>query len=245
AAGATAESLKVFWPDGKWHTYPGPILPGTLEVIDDTRAPVITTISTPEELSPPGVDIFYATVRVEDDSPIEWVLASLATVEYIETSWGSTATVIGTCDSPDDSATIHCVETSAPGIYRVGLPAPAPGDSLMYFFIARDIFGNTGCLPETPGRFGSSLFKLKVYASQSKGDINQDGKTDILDLVRLIAIINATGEPPGEEEFDAADLDGNGNIDIFDLLGLINILQSGRALSAGDELPVLTPTKDR
>jgi len=199
----TADSLKVYWPQGRVYTYREPLYPGILEILDDRMAPVITPLELPglipaERPLPVGFDSFYVTVLVEDDSPVDSVFAEL----FYHMS----------------SEIIPGVKTDTPGIYRVVLPAPEPGDSLRYRILARDIYHNVGVAPaETAYRF----YHLKVDPNYIFGDVNQDGMVNIVDLVRLAQIMGEAGEPPTEIELNRADINRDGKVDNGDLWDLI------------------------
>jgi len=199
----TADSLKVYWPQGRVYTYREPLYPGILEILDDRMAPVITPLELPglipaERPLPVGFDSFYVTVLVEDDSPVDSVFAEL----FYHMS----------------SEIIPGVKTDTQGIYRVVLPAPEPGDSLRYRILARDIYHNVGVAPaETAYRF----YHLKVDPNYIFGDVNQDGMVNIVDLVRLAQIMGEAGEPPTEIELNRADINRDGKVDNGDLWDLI------------------------
>ncbi|MBN2289450.1 MAG: VCBS repeat-containing protein [Candidatus Glassbacteria bacterium] len=197
-----ADSLTVYWPQGRVTTRRGPFSPGILEITDDRRGPVISAVELPGLYPAQGplfsdVDTFYALVQVKDDSPLEKVLAEL----------------ISTSDTGLPPATVQGVETGVPGIFRFALPAPAPGDSLGYRIRAWDINRNVGYLPETSTRY----FYLKVATNYIKGDINGDGRVNIMDLVRCAQIMKLIGAPPTQEELYRADLNQDGRVDEIDL----------------------------
>jgi enediyne biosynthesis protein E4 len=206
AASGTADSLTVYWPQGKVTTHAGPVFPGTLEILDDRKAPVITPLNLPGLFPdvirlPSNVDTFYATVMVEDDSPINSVYAELL-------------------DSFSDSSSVLIIpgtETNTPGIYSLALPAPVPGDSLAYSIHAEDIYQNIGILPKT------SYFYLKVASDYLEGDINQDGRVNIIDLVKFLIILTESGQPPSEEELIRADFNRDGQVNQLDLTYFIGI----------------------
>ncbi len=85
-----------------------------------------------------------------------------------------------------------------------------------------------------------------------KGDVNCDGKIDVLDVVRCINIILGIGDPPTEYELWAADVipypSGDGEINILDAIGIVCLIlgeemgkgEKGRiSISIGD-LPLKT-----
>ncbi len=208
----TADSLTVYWPQGRITTCRGPVYPGTLEIVDDRRGPVITALELPglvpvETPLPSNVDTFYAIVLVEDDSPIERVSAEIYDMSSDRFTFFTT--ILG-------------VETDTPGVFELAIPAPTPGDSLAYSIRARDIYHNVSVLPETSYRF----FHLKVELDYIIGDVNQDGRVDIFDLLRLALISGQAGKPPTEEELIRADINRDGLVDSSDLDALIKIIIS-------------------
>jgi len=59
--------------------------------------------------------------------------------------------------------------------------------------------------------------------STYRGDINEDNKVDIFDLLELLKMLsNPAGKP--EKVIKIADVNASGSVDIFDLLGLLKIL---------------------
>ncbi|UCE17260.1 MAG: dockerin type I repeat-containing protein [Gemmatimonadota bacterium] len=57
----------------------------------------------------------------------------------------------------------------------------------------------------------------------SRGDINQDGGTDILDVLAAVNIILGVMQPSSSQIW-AADCNGDGDIDIIDALGIVNVV---------------------
>ena len=115
-------------------------------------------------------------------------------------------------DTPSFSSVLG-VQTDTPGVFQLAIPAPAPGDSLGYSIRARDIYYNVSVLPETSFRF----FHLKISLDYIMGDIRQDGKINILDLVRLLLILYQRGDSSSEEELIRADINRDGQVDNLDL----------------------------
>ena len=66
---------------------------------------------------------------------------------------------------------------------------------------------------------GSKVKSTILAAAQDKGDVDNSGKTDIFDLLKLLKILSGREQPT-----PAADIDGNGIVNIFDLLDLLKIL---------------------
>ena len=66
------------------------------------------------------------------------------------------------------------------------------------------------------------------FAEGMKGDVNKDGKVDILDVVRTINIILGIGEEPTEYELWAADVvpppHGDGEVNVLDVVGIIAMI---------------------
>ncbi|OUW63030.1 MAG: hypothetical protein CBD58_00720, partial [bacterium TMED198] len=59
----------------------------------------------------------------------------------------------------------------------------------------------------------------------TSGDVTMDGIIDILDAIRLIAIIMENWVP-NEAEFFLADINNDGLIDILDAIEIVNIIIS-------------------
>jgi len=57
-----------------------------------------------------------------------------------------------------------------------------------------------------------------------KGDLDQDGDTDLFDILRLVDILLGRPPPPTEHETWAGDLDGDGDTDLFDVLAMVDVL---------------------
>lgn len=64
---------------------------------------------------------------------------------------------------------------------------------------------------------------LAVVSSTSRGDINEDGKVDIFDLLEMLKMLSNPQEKT-ERSKQIADVDANGKNDIFDLLGMLKVL---------------------
>ena len=69
------------------------------------------------------------------------------------------------------------------------------------------------------------------YSSSIAGDINQDGSTDILDVVSMVSFILGNSDPT-EEESQYSDANEDGSIDILDVVMVVNIILNG---SDGEE----------
>ena len=65
------------------------------------------------------------------------------------------------------------------------------------------------------------------YVCPSKGDVNLDGRIDILDVVRAVNIILELVQDPSESEVWAADLNGDGVVDIVDVVLIANMILGG------------------
>lgn len=62
----------------------------------------------------------------------------------------------------------------------------------------------------------------QVVVARKKGDVNGDGRIDVLDVVRAVNI--ALGRfAPGEEEKSAADANGDGQVNVLDVVRIVNI----------------------
>ena len=97
-------------------------------------------------------------------------------------------------------------------------------------------------------------------SSTYRGDINEDGKVNIFDLLGLIKILGGTQEQT-ERTRQIADMDESESVNIFDLLGLIRVLSgaevpgviywepaitglSRKALDTGDTLTIYVESFD-
>ena len=103
------------------------------------------------------------------------------------------------------------------------VPSPFPGDSLYYYFEAADAYGNLSRLPVSKG----SYFKLQAQPGVFLGDLNNDFRIDIFDLLRLLQIMGASGPPPTPYELEASDMNRDGKIDQLDLSLLISKIGTG------------------
>ena len=69
-----------------------------------------------------------------------------------------------------------------------------------------------------------SIFQVQpAVESTFRGDINEDGRLDIFDLLEMLKMLSS---PEGQPERirQIADVDESGSVDIFDLLGLLKVL---------------------
>jgi hypothetical protein len=64
-----------------------------------------------------------------------------------------------------------------------------------------------------------------LIAHGQKGDVNRDGEVTILDIQRMVNIIQERGAPPTSYELWAADINEDGEINILDIMEAINIIQ--------------------
>ena len=63
------------------------------------------------------------------------------------------------------------------------------------------------------------------------GDVNEDGKVDILDIVRMINIILAVEGGPTEYQVWSSDYTGDGQVNILDVVGIVNVILGSSACS--------------
>ena len=74
---------------------------------------------------------------------------------------------------------------------------------------------------------GDSLTAFKSVTMShilcTKGDVNDDGVINVLDIVLTVNIILGLHDST-PEEFCAADLDGNEEINLLDILSIVNII---------------------
>lgn len=202
-----ADSLVVHWSWGEIEVLAGPIYPGTVEIVIDRRGPEIKVIQWPggsEGLVVANPDGFSAEVEVSDGSPLAWFKTVI-----IDPLTGKAETLEQII--------------SVSGIYQVDFPSPEPGDSLLYFFEAEDVYGNRSRLP------AGGNYRLKTL-----GDVNRDGQLNAFDLTYILALLEniGSGVPPTQEELYTADLNRDGKLDIYDLLTLLKRLNTVSGLDA-------------
>ena len=58
----------------------------------------------------------------------------------------------------------------------------------------------------------------------SAGDLNNDGTTDVTDIIRTVNIIINSGFPPTDEEICAGDVNADGSINVLDVLIIVNLI---------------------
>ncbi|UCE19820.1 MAG: T9SS type A sorting domain-containing protein [Gemmatimonadota bacterium] len=73
----------------------------------------------------------------------------------------------------------------------------------------------------------------------SRGDVNQDGGTDILDVLAAVNIILGAIQPSGPQDW-AADCTGDGAVDIIDALGIVNVVLGIGECVPSTSRPVIT-----
>ena len=64
--------------------------------------------------------------------------------------------------------------------------------------------------------------------SPQKGDVNEDGVIDVIDVIRVVNIILGLGNPPTDNELWAADCTEDDAINVLDLVCVVNIILQGR-----------------
>ena len=201
-----ADSLTVYWPDGEKSVRSGPIYTGTLELTLDRRGPLLQVVEWPggraDGYAVSGPVKFSGKVTAVDNSSV----ARLGLIVRHP--------LTGTEDTT-------LLETPRPTLYEFSLDAPAPGDSLYYYFEGADVYGNRSRLPASSGTY----LKLVVLGNITPGDVNGDGRIDTRDFVRLFDIIQLKGNPPTLKELLAADLNSDGKVDILDVLQILKLLR--------------------
>ena len=149
-----------------------------------------------------NTDGFSAEVEVSDGSPLAWFKTVI-----IDPLTGKAETLEQII--------------SASGIYQVDFPSPEPGDSLLYFFEAEDVYGNRSRLP------AGGNYRLKTL-----GDVNRDGQLNVFDLTYILVLLdNISSDPPTQEELYTTDLNRDGKLDVFDLLDLLTLLELSNTVS--------------
>ena len=53
------------------------------------------------------------------------------------------------------------------------------------------------------------------------GDINADGRVNVLDVIAMIKYYNGIGDGLSEEQLKAADVTGDGKVNLFDVIEMI------------------------
>jgi formylglycine-generating enzyme required for sulfatase activity len=87
----------------------------------------------------------------------------------------------------------------------------------------------------------------EIFAAASfsyRGDVNEDGRVDIFDLLETLKILSHKVEP-SEKTGRIADIDTNGLVDIFDLLGLLKVLSGKEQPDTIFWGPVIDSLSDR
>ncbi|MCE5272646.1 SUMF1/EgtB/PvdO family nonheme iron enzyme [bacterium] len=63
---------------------------------------------------------------------------------------------------------------------------------------------------------------LSAVSSTQRGDINEDGKVDVFDLLEMLKSLAGQGQT--ERKRQIADMNASGGVDVFDLLGMLKVL---------------------
>lgn len=94
---------------------------------------------------------------------------------------------------------------------------------LVYFALGLEgIRATTGDDDEIRGALLNNIVQWFNYVP-FKGDVNQDGSLDILDVLAVVNIILGSTEPTESQEW-AADCTGDGAVDIIDAIGIVNVV---------------------
>jgi enediyne biosynthesis protein E4 len=207
----TADSMHVHWPDvAQKQTYSGPIYPGELELIVDFTRPSVSLLMGPEGENPDELTTLITAspfpvggaIGVEDNGGLQQV--AMIVLDYTE----------GTTD------TVQLESGAEATVYDFSLPLLAPGDSLNYYFIATDTYGNSSRLPSNHSWYYTLLARESLFI----GDINGDGKVNSTDISALLAVLRKPGETITDIEREVADINRDGKVDIFDLLALLKLI---------------------
>ena len=70
--------------------------------------------------------------------------------------------------------------------------------------------------------WSADAFRLTYSPLVKMGDVNEDGKVDIADVVATVNYV--LGTIPSVFNETAADVTGNGRIDISDVVGIVNLV---------------------
>lgn len=122
------------------------------------------------------------------------------------------------------------------GQRQISVTTVPPGATLAFSSNNTTVAGVDGSGKITGAGRGTAV--VTVTASQSgytpaskdisvtvgiKGDVNNDGYVNVLDVVRAVDIALGEDPPPAELELFAADMDDNGSIDVVDVVAIINV----------------------
>lgn len=201
-----ADSMQVRWPDGVSQTLHGPFYPGTFELEVDHTAPKLQLLRWPGggeqgEPVPASAEPLIGTLGIEENSG----LASLLRI------------VRAPSTGLEDTLRL----AFQPGQEQIDLPVPSPlpGDSLEFYIVATDTYGNSTRLPAGQRTY----YKLVSEEGALPGDLNGDMLVDQGDLTRIIQIFTNTAAPTAYE-LSAGDFNHNGKIDVFDIIELLKRL---------------------
>ena len=84
---------------------------------------------------------------------------------------------------------------------------------------------------------GWVLDKIQESAPMLMGDINQDGLTDILDLVQIVQRIVTAGSFT-EQEIQSSDFNQDGSLNILDVVQMVNQITESGSLQSSINLPI-------
>ena len=151
-----ADSLIVRWPDGVEQTKYGPFPAGEFELVVDFTGPTMALLSGPEGEAQGE----YATLVTSSFIPFE------GSVKATDNGGISQVSMIAISPSAGRVDTSRLTENGE-GEYGFVISSPAPGDSLHYYFVASDTYGNSARLPK------STSVYYTLYASEGRyiGDV--------------------------------------------------------------------------
>ena len=103
--------------------------------------------------------------------------------------------------------------------FNGSIPGQKEGNTILYYIEAGDSLHTVTDPVEAPQSAYRFSILLDGVESVRPGDMDNNGKVDIFDLLDLLKILGGTQQASG-----AADTNGDGKVDIFDLLELLKIL---------------------
>ncbi|HLA40528.1 MAG TPA: dockerin type I repeat-containing protein, partial [Candidatus Glassbacteria bacterium] len=195
------------------------VRPGTLIVVDQLKAPVGKSLNQVDWLLQlayqPAADSSMCTVS----NGTSWLacrpLAPNTPAPTVQTTSVNTWRARYRYTAQNELVLVHRLETG---------DGEAP-DSLP----AVDLQVSESSIDLIIGRWSYSFSRGGNYEVQARrqnpGDVNEDDRVDVFDLLALLQQIGGKAE-----KTRYADVDDNGRVDIFDLLGLLKLI-AGRALA--------------
>ena len=224
----------------------------TVTGLGDSTHYFLALITLDEVLNPSGLsNVVEATTLMAVDivppSRVADLVAVSATAISVALEWTAPGDDdrVGTASSYDIRYATTPIETQADfddATTVDGEPAPAPAGTRQSFVV-------TGLSPNTLYYLAIVVLDNADNASDlsgqatirtlddgaGKGDINDDSRVDIIDVMLVVNFILERSVPADSTEFARADINSDGGIDVLDVVGIVNRI-IGRAkvlISAG------------